>query len=249
LNNSRFFGFMAVFGLAIALATLTPLTYGSPLLGPPTSTCPTGGITNVTSPSGQVYGCGGLEFGNFSVSEIGAILGIGTMSGMNGNEVVLNWSISNAASPGDIVLIYEVQGPSTGVDLSFIGTATGLPGVNQNSVVVTELVCTGGISTGGCTNGGQVLANFGGTSSATINPNGFSESVLYNGGPQTDVWIKKDIQFNGAFTMTDFQNSNTITGTPEVGTLLMIASGLFGIGFLKRKVSISHKQQLQLIVA
>jgi hypothetical protein len=177
-------------------------------------------------------------FSNFGVSSTGGVagatIGIGSPStgtGVAGANTNLVFQITGAGSgSGDILMFYEVTGaPLAGLDLLFQGT----PISNGGSITITEIACSQAFTGTIC--GGTTWANFFATST---NGSVANNSVMLNAGPQTTVFIKKDISFVGA-TMSEFQNSQLLSGgggVPEPMTLSMMGAGLLGLGLLGRKL-------------
>ena len=198
-------------------------------------------VTNVTTLTGSntcsVTGAS-LVFSNFSVSpsagfSSGSVtVGIGNSgvgTGVVGNDVNVVFQIQGGAGTGDILLIYEVTGGMTGIDLGFTAT----PLSDGGSVTVTEIACdSSGVTAAGC-NGTQ-FANIGGMSTGSI----VSQSTTFASGVQGTVWIKKDIDYNDAL-MSEVLNSQIIPSidpVPEPVTLSLVGVGLLGIGLLARRL-------------
>lgn len=199
------------------------------------------GIPDVTalSPDGCYVpvGTNDVTFNNFQVIPGGGgitdlTVGI-TSYNLTGGNVNLQFSIGQIVgtpTAGDFKLLYQVNGPTTGVDLHFQGSQL-TPGSLDN-VTITEVACTEAFANNTTCNG-TTLANLIGSSFGnTVN---LSQSFdFFTGGAVSEadtVFIKKDIQFNNA-ALSEFTNSHAV---PEPLTLSMMGLGLLGVGLLGRR--------------
>lgn len=179
-----------------------------------------GGISDVTTI--KAAGCSvtgsSLVFSNFTLSVSAgfssAVIGIGEAHA-GGGDTVLDFQIGGIQGPGspafgDIELGYRVKGPLDGIGIWLQSTQMA---ANSN-VTITELVCTKQFINNTCS--GKTLANL----LAISMGDAVHAASTFKTEDQT-LWIKKDIQFNGA-TISDFANSHT---TPEPASI-----GLSGLG-------------------
>jgi hypothetical protein len=176
---------------------------------------------------------GGITFSNFTVSPSAglsaATVGLAAGPPPGGTGVVgsdvdlvfqfggLSWT--GPVGYGDILLTYAVS-YAQGVDLAVQGTPVGSPG----QITITEIVCTQAFSGSNCN--GTTLANY-----AVTSTNGSSASGFSNFTGTSNIFIKKDIQFNGA-TTSEITNSQLV---PEPMTLSLMGLGLLGLGIAGRR--------------
>lgn len=183
----------------------------------PISNC--SGITDVTGLAG-ICGVAGspLVFGGFSVSTSAGFTRatIGMAARYSNDETYLDFQIGGIRGPGspdmgDIILQYGVLGPIDGVDLALQAS----PMLKGSNITITELVCSERFVNSACR--GVTLANL----VAVSFGNAVAVSASFS--QQMGVWIKKDIQFNGA-TTSDFTNSHA--SAPEPGAVVLTGAGL-----------------------
>jgi hypothetical protein len=230
-----------LFGLVTMVAGMATLGSAANIncAGPGANQVTVSDVTALTGPNTCSVIGSSFVFSNFGVSVTGfggatVTLGIGSPSagtGVVGANTDLVYQITGAGSgSGDILLFYEVTGASlAGLDLLFQGT----PFSNTGSITITEVACDQAFTGTVC--GGNTWANF---AASSINGSVANNSALLSAGPQTTVFIKKDISFSGA-TMSEFQNSQLLAGgggVPEPMTLSMMGAGLLGLGLLGRKL-------------
>src|SRR5262249_22054963 len=127
---------------------------------------------------------------------------------------------------GDILMTYAVTGGIQGVDLMLQATQV----TNGGSMTITEVVCNVPFVSTLCP--GTTLANISITSSGGVATNNASFAATGL------VYIKKDIQFNGA-TSSELVNSHT-SPVPEPMTLSLMGLGLIGLGLIGRRVTKSR---------
>ena len=192
---------------------------------------------------GLTVTCGGLTFSNFNV-----IPGAGTSTvfmdlvsvDLTGTTVSLSFNPNMSVPTGhqDIHFYYQVTGNAVGVDLA-------VGGVNAT---VIERVCSQPIPTSGGTANtcptGSSLANF----LAVSTPPGPSvASATFPAGSGSTFYVFKDIgvttgQFQpGGGALTSFTQSWEIGGgggqVPEPASVLLIGSGIFALGILRRRAA------------
>jgi hypothetical protein len=224
--KSKFTGLFAVAALAAAMAS----TASASILCAGVSD-----ITTIAASGGCTVGGSNLLFSNFSVSasagftsaQVGlAPAGLGTTT--LGADVDLAFQIGGlqgtgvAAALGDIELLYTVQGGIAGVDITLQASPVSTGGI----VTVTEVACTQAFVAGVC--GGTTLANYTVISSGNVVSNSQLFIPPYGG----EVWIKKDISYDGA-TTSELVNSQII---PEPMTFSLMGAGLLGLGLLGRRL-------------
>ena len=206
--------------MAAMVATVSVVGLAAPVA------CPTF-VPNVMAITGsQTYTCGSLTFSNFSVSPNTETIGIGTSSGViGGNDVALDFMISGiTTATADTFLFYQVNGPISGVDLGFQA-----PNSTTGNVHIFETACKVAFDPTfrTCVGAGNTLANF------DLVSNGNPVSNIVTFAQQSQIFIKKDIQFNGD-TLSDFANTH-LTGVPEPMTLSLVGAGLLGLGLAGRR--------------
>jgi hypothetical protein len=217
--------------LSVAFMALTGMMLSS-VASASTVDCSTvNDVTTLTGANNCSVTGASLMFSNFAVSESSGLtsgtVGIGNAvagTGVFGGEVVLAFQLggltwSGATGFGDILMFYEVTPAISGVDLSLQAT----PAVPGGQMTITEVACDQAFKGTSCN--GTTLANF----SVTSGGQSASNSAIF---PTTGpVFIKKDIQFNGA-TTSEFENSQLI---PEPMSLSLMGAGLLGLGIFGRR--------------
>jgi hypothetical protein len=184
-------------------------------------------------------------FSNFTVSPSGGVAGatVGIASPNDGTEVDgsgntdLVFQISGAGSGnGDILLEYVVSGALLdGLDMNLQATPVGTAG---GSVEVSEVGCSAAFVGGACT--ATSYGNFSVTSTCTAGSvpacNDDINSIVFAGGPESLVYIKKDITFSNA-TVSEFENSQDPgSAVPEPVTVSLMGMGLLTLGLLGRRL-------------
>lgn len=212
-----------------------------PVAGPP----PSGSGTVGTSPNIGVSGSngfsctiGGLTFENFIVLGASGIppfqvdlVDASTAPAGGGTTSVFltfNPNLGNAEMPEDIYFYFTVRGGVTQIDLSGVS----LPGSGTSQPSIGEVACASPIPMPGeaganlCPEGTQraALTVFAGAA-------GQSSSTFTNTSP---LYIFKDIQTPAGTVMSSFTQSFTTTQAPEPISLILMGSGLLGLGILRR---------------
>lgn len=205
------------------------------------STVDCGTVSDVTTLTGsnncQVPGSI-LFFSNFTVDP-GAGLSAATIgiandgplgTNVSAGETNLVFQIGGLAGSGvatdnyDIQLFYEVTASLIGIDVDF----SAIP-ITTGSMTIFETACSQAFVSGNCPVGAQAVG-LQATSTGPSSPGIASAVIPWVGA----VFIKKDIQFDGAAT-SEFTNSQAI---PEPMTLSLIGAGLLGLGiFGRRRIS------------
>jgi hypothetical protein len=234
MKTIRLLGFMTVVAGMATLVSASNINCAGPGASQVT-------VPDVTGLSGtntcSVIGNPSLVFSNFTVSpNVGistATVGIAPPSagtGVVGNQTNLIFQLggltwTGSVGFGDILMTYVVTGGLSGIDIDLQAS----PVTNGGSMTITEIACDTAFVGSNCT--GNTLANL----SVTSNGNNAFNSLSFS--PTATVYIKKDIQFNGA-TTSEFENSHLsgVSGVPEPMTLSMMGVGLLGLCLFGRKL-------------
>lgn len=191
-----------------------------------------GGAQNVLA-AGFSCTFDGLTFSNFSLVNAGGSPS-GSMdlvtAGLVGGEVFLNFNPSLAVQAGGIAdewFYFEVDGAVDAIDL----------GVGGTGASITERVCSTPIDQNGgntCTGGivNQLAA-------LTITSGNASGLVYFADGSVDHLYIFKNILLQGPPTgpaeLSAFSESFNHGGVPEPLSLILMGSGLLGLGIFRRR--------------
>ena len=215
--------------LTLALFSLT-MASASPI------TCNSGtGSVTVGDPSSFSFTCGQLTFSNFEVvNPNGDAIGTVDINGATYDSatgaVDLNLN-PNLESSQDEGFMFEVTGGVTQLDLSVGGT----------DATVTERACSTPIPTSGPTAFLCPTSQLGTVSDFSNDPNAPVFSLPF--ASTSPIYIYKDIETGsglpgsgiGTGQLSELDQSFEISSVPEPISMVLLGSGLLGLGLLRRR--------------